>query len=464
MRRVAALLLAVTTIAGAALAQSAATTERHAAADAAGSLALHLCTGYFSTEAPRSLIVDNISTVAFPTAPATSPTDVDELAKTVSVRYADDMPPRIAVQRGVLGCTLMPIGATKAAAVALRKPALTAPNLDGRPWPTGEANARGSLSDDRTAAVERVLDDAFKNETGGYRGVTWGVVVVKDGRIVAERYQQSMAPHVSARTYSMCKSLGATLVGIGVKKGLLDLDRKAPLTEWRTPGDPRGEITLNDLMHMTSGLYSEAAARPDNFLYLSGAPVSEIAALRTMDSRPGARFVYAGADTVLAVRALREAVNDDAAFMTFPHRELLWKIGMTRTIVESDWNSDFIVSGQCWSTPRDFARLGLLYLADGVWNGERLLPVGWSKYVATPASAQPPRPSIGGDAGYGAQFWLHGGLDGLPADAYAAFGSRGQYAMIIPSQNLVVVRRGFDGDAAFNISKFSADVVQALAK
>ena len=141
MRRVAALLLAVTTIAGAALAQSAATTERHAAADAAGSLALHLCTGYFSTEAPRSLIVNNISTVAFPTAPATSPTDVDELAKTVSVRYADDMPPRIAVQRGVLGCTLMPIGATKAAAVALRKPALTAPNLDGRPWPTGEANA-----------------------------------------------------------------------------------------------------------------------------------------------------------------------------------------------------------------------------------------------------------------------------------------------------------------------------------
>jgi len=464
MRAYASLLFVVTALGCALLAQSALTTERHAAADAAGSLALHLCTGYFSTEAPRSLIVSLINTVALPTAPATSRTEVDDREKTVSVHYANDMPPRVAVQRGVLGCTLMPIGATKGAAVVLRKPALRAPNLDDRPWPTGEGNATGRLSGDQTAAVERVLDEAFKNEASIYRGVSWGVVVVKDGKIVAERYQQAMEPHLPARTNSMCKGLGATLVGIGVHKGLLDLDRKAPLSEWRTAGDPRGEITLNDLMHMTSGLYSESAAKPDSFLYLSGAPVSEIAARHSMDSRPGARFVYAGADSVLAVRALREAVNDDAAFMTFPHRELLWKIGMTRTIVETDWNGDFIVSGQCWSTPRDFARLGLLYLADGVWNGERLLPVGWSKYVATPASAQPQRPSIGGDAGYGAQFWLHGGLEGLPADAYAAFGSRGQYMMIIPSQTLVIVRRGFDGDAPFNVSKFSADVSKALVQ
>ena len=133
----------------------------------------------------------------------------------------------------------------------------------------------------------------------------------------------------------------------------------------------------------------------------------EVAALNSMDSKPGARFVYAGADSLLAVRALRQAVNDDAAYLTFPHRELLWKIGMTRTIVETDWNNDFLVSGQCWSTPRDFARLGLLYLADGVWNGVRILPAGWSRYASTAAAAQPARPSIGGDAGYGAQFWLN---------------------------------------------------------
>lgn len=121
------------------------------------------------------------------------------------------------------------------------------------------------------------------------------------------------------------------------------------------------------------------------------------------------------------------------------------------------------MSGDTWSTARDFARFGLLYLNEGVWNGERILPEGWAKYVATPAPAQPEYPD---GRGYGAQFWLFGPKQGLPDGVYTAAGARGQYAMIIPSENVVVVRRGFDavGGKGFNLTKFAADVIAALNK
>lgn len=132
---------------------------------------------------------------------------------------------------------------------------------------------------------------------------------------------------------------------------------------------------------------------------------------------------------------------------------------MTHTTPETDWNGDFVMSSQVWTTARDLARLGLLYLNDGLWDGERILAEGWTEYVATPAPAQPDR-----DYGYGAQWWLAGGVSGLPADAYMARGNRGQYVTVIPSENLVIVRRGYDGRPGeyFDPAAFSADVVEAL--
>jgi CubicO group peptidase (beta-lactamase class C family) len=183
--------------------------------------------------------------------------------------------------------------------------------------------------------------------------------------------------------------------------------------------------------------------------------------LNMLDSRPGTRYLYAGSDTIMATRAVREALADDSQWLAWPYREFLWKLGMTRTVLETDWRGDFLISGQCWSTARDFGRFGMLYLADGVWNGERVLPEGWSRYVSTLAPAQPASHATGGP-GYGAQFWLHSGREGLPDVAYTATGAAGQYAMIVPAANLVVVRRGFDFAGEFNIARFSADVLNAL--
>jgi len=424
--------------------------ERHAAALAAGSKALHYCGGLFTAGMSLEQIA---ATDRSPAAAATLKTDIDRDGKAVAVAYHDDMPPRIAAWRPSLGCTQLPIGASLDAVKLLpRLPAgVHHPNFDERPWPLGDANATASLAPAPHGALDAVVARAFDGST--YRGSTWGVVVIKDGRIVAERYENGFNPHMPARTQSMCKSLAATVVGVAVKKGLVDIHKKAPLAEWRRPGDPRGEITINDMLHMASGLYTENAGDPQPELYQGGAAAAERSALNIMDSRPGSRFVYAGSDTILSVRAVRQAVNDDPRFWRLPFEELLWKIGMTRTIPETDWNGDFMMSGQCWSTARDFGRFGLLYINNGVWNGERILPDSWAKYVSTPSPA---------NKAYGAQFWVYGGRDGLPADAYSPNGAAGQYAMIVPSKVVIVVRRGLDRGPGFKITKFSADVIAAM--
>ncbi|MDF0544285.1 serine hydrolase [Sphingobium sp. H39-3-25] len=437
-------------------------TDRHSLAQDAGLRALHICSGYFATEAPRALVDQTISANAPDAAKRKLEIKVDEQAKSVSVRFDDLLPPRIAVYRSGMGCTMLPIGASHELAQGLFRPTLMAPRMDDKAWPMGDRDAIQHLPRSRQKALDLLIAEAFRDQAGLYGGVSWGILILKGGKIVTERYQHGFSEHVAARTNSMCKSLGATLVGVGVRKGLIDLKRKAVLPEWRTPGDPRGDISVNDLLHMASGLYSDGAQDPQHEIYRSGASIGEAGARNMVDAKAGARFVYAGTDTNLAMRALRTAFADDQHYPAFPYEQLLWKIGMTRTIVETDWNNDFIVSGQCWSTARDFARLGLLYLSNGQWAGEQLLPADWSRYVSTPAPAQPVKPSIGGDAGYGAQFWLFGGMEGLPPDAYSAFGAMGQYAVIIPSADIVIVRRGFDDGSPFRIQKFAADVVHAL--
>jgi len=432
---------------------------RHAAAQAAGYRALHLCTATFSSGLPK----DIIDRTGSGQGAKNNETVIDEAGKVVTVKFAEDMEPRIAAWRPGLGCTQLPIGATMDMVKLLpRMPeSVKVPDIDALPWPMGDRNAAAKLPSKQAKAVEVVLDDAFRDQEGTYKGNTWGVVVIKDGKIVAERYAPGWNMHTSSRTNSMCKSLSVTMVGMGVKRGWLDINRKAPLKAWQKPGDPRGEITLNNMLQMASGLYTESGRNPQGEIYGSGAPAAEVSMPNIVDAKPGARYVYAGSDTILATRAVREALNDDAKWISWPHQELLWKLGMTRTIIETDWTGDFITSGQCWSTARDFGRFGLFYLADGVWNGERILPEGWSKYVSALAPSQPASRARGG-AGYGAQFWIYGGMEGLPEVAYSPGGALGQYAMIIPSRNVVIVRRGLDRGEGFKLAKFSADVLKAM--
>ena len=179
---------------------------------------------------------------------------------------------------------------------------------------------------------------------------------------------------------------------------------------------------------------------------------------------PGARYRYANNDTMAAMRVLREAMADDAAYLQFPFAAVLDPLGMAHTFPETDWNGDFVFSSQVWTTARDLVRLGRLYLDDGVIDGVRILPEGWASYVTAPTGPQPPSRGDGPAPGYGAQFWLYGQEHGLPDGTFAARGNRGQYLFIMPSKNLLVVRRGFDevGGVRFDMTAFTRDVVENL--
>jgi CubicO group peptidase (beta-lactamase class C family) len=416
--------------------------------------AVALCSGLWSGGQTRELIEGRILPPA-----GDLKTEIDETRRIVQVTYSDSMPPRLVVWRNVLGCVQLPAGATldDTRYVPQVSPGLHAPNLDERPWPTGDRDATAELSPAGKAALDRVVGAAFDGKT--YGGITWGIIVVKDGKIVAERYDPDFGVHVGHQTHSAAKSFASSMVGIATQKYGLDIKRPGALMEWRKAGDPRGRITVEHLLHMSSGLYGEGGGSPQSDIYYQGDTVEGRAVTNHLDSLPGTRFLYNPPDTMLLMRAVRQAVDDDDKFFAYPFQELFWKIGMTRTVTSSDWNGDFLMSGQTYSTARDFARFGLFYLADGVWNGERILPEGWTRYVATPGPVQP----AGNGPRYGAQFWLYGGQAGLPAGAYSPNGGQGQYAMIVPSRNVVVVRRGIDEASGFEIAKFATDVLSALA-
>jgi CubicO group peptidase (beta-lactamase class C family) len=430
-------------------------TPRRAAASEASVRAVALCSGVW--DGGRSVEQVTADNGGFRGSESLQ-VDIDEQRRIVSVKYSDVMPPRIVVWRPVLGCAQLPIGATQDAIRHL--PQISAdvvrPDYAQRDWPTGDQRATAKLPKAKQKALDALVEQGFDGKT--YGGRTWGIIVVKDGKIVAERYAMGFDMHQAAQTHSAAKSFAATVVGIGTWKHGIDIDRPGALQAWRKPGDPRRAITVRHLLNMSSGLYGEGGGSPQGDIYSGGATVADRAATNFLDTLPGTRFLYNPPDSMLLVHAVREAMKDDKAFLAMPFQQLFWKIGMTHTTPASDWNGDFLMSGQTYSSARDFARFGLLYLNDGVWNGERVLPEGWAKLVATPGAVQP----AGDGPRYGGQFWIYKGLDGLATEAYSPNGGQGQYAMIVPAHKVVVVRRGFDAAAGFKIAKFSADVVAAV--
>ena len=435
-------------------------TPRYVAAGAAATRGLNLCSGRWSGGLSDEIIERDLNgrDPALGALPAFA-TRVDEQKRIISVQYDAAMPPRHIVWRPVLGCVQLPIGAELAAADKLPRlnDALRAPELDAQGWPMGDVDATATLPRAQQEAIDKLLAAAF-DETR-YGGTSWGVVIVVDGKIVGERYERGFDKHMASQTHSAAKSFTASLIGIAVGQGLLKVQESAPIAAWRRQGDPRVGITVEHLLRMSSGLYTQGRGSPLQKIYAQGGTVADLAVTNLLDSQPGTHFVYSPPDTMLLMHALREAMHDDQRFFAFPYREFYWRIGMTRTTSNTDWNGDFLLSGQTWSSARDFARFGLLYLNDGVWLGQRILPEGWVKYVTTQGPAQPPRPPF-----YGAQLWLYGGMSGLPADAFSPNGGQGHYAMVIPSRNVVIVRRGFDAGSNFSIDRFSADVLKALGR
>lgn len=428
---------------------------------AAGYKALTLCSGMFNAGRSEGQLAALELKGIYPEYDAILPTlsaSVDRALKTVSVPFDDALPPRIAAWRPNLGCTQLPLSASTDALAGLPRLDTPAPQLDAKPWPLGDRGASARAQGDR-AAFGRAVEAAFDSQRFGKGSQTTAVIVLQNGRIVAEQYREGFGMHVSQRTWSVAKSLASTLVGVGSASGLINHAQAAPIRQWQRIGDPRAAITTDQLLRMSSGLHSATAGNRTDALYFGGTAVDEEAVVWPLLAAPGSRFRYANNDIVLAMLGLRQASASEAEALGFPFTHLLWKLGMTRTVPETDWKGNYMMSSQVWTTARDLARFGLLYQQDGVFQGQRLLPPGWVQQTTTPAGPQPPQ----GAFGYGAGFWLLNRSEGVPADTFAAFGNRGQYVVIVPSRQIVIVRRGEDpSGSSFDVAAFTAQILATL--
>ena len=436
-----------------------------------GQQAVMMCNGLFTSNRTLELIFDE--ELAFLPDPVGTATGGDYVAdrerRAVSIGGGDGVPTVRAVFRDGVGCVIMPPDQTLADISALPELDLALPSGDPATiaWPNGDLVDDGPLPPNIDAgALQAASDWAFERESD--EQVTLSLMVVHRGQIVHERYAPGMDATTKTRTWSTAKSIAATLIGTLVDDGRMALDEPLPfdwLPQASSPqSDPRSAITLRHVLNMSSGLYpidnaGLEYATGSGLSYWAGASSVEGARHRALIREPGTNFDYENYETLLAVYAMKLALGDDRTYLEFPRRALFDRIGMRNTVLGVDRFGDFILSSQVYTNARDLARLGLLYLQDGVWDGERIISEDWIDFVRTPAPSTLDRGSQ-----YGGHFWLvPDDRTDVPADAYATSGNRGQFTIIVPSHDLVIVRRGLDyGRQGFSRWDLTREVLKAV--
>lgn len=305
-------------------------------------------------------------------------------------------------------------------------------------WPGGEGGTQRTRE-----AIAKTLESCFADPDAYHAAV----LVVHEGKIVGERYRPGVGPDSPLESWSMGKSTMGTLIGMLIGQGHLRLDARAPIAAWEKPGDPRREITLRHLLNMSSGLRCTGQddtretwrhGLPEHFLpYAESLNAAEWATERPLEFAPDTVGRYRNCDPLSLAAIFKDTVTRLGGDpLTWPQRELFDRIGMQGFVLETDRWGHFVISGFDYGTARDWARLGLLYLRDGVWEGRRVLPEGWVKFATAPAPAWKNRE-------YGAQIWLNSVGDiALPRDTYYFAGGGGQYVFVVPSRDLVIVRMG----------------------
>jgi CubicO group peptidase (beta-lactamase class C family) len=303
--------------------------------------------------------------------------------------------------------------------------------VDDRPWPDGVDRGK----------IDAAVDAAFADPAG----LTAAFLVVHKGRILAERYMPGITKDTQLESWSMGKSITSTLFALLVKDGTYTLEQPAPVPLWQAPGDPRAAIRNIDLLRMSAGLkfVGNQEGAPSNtvldhyFIYTGGIDAFDFSITRPPEFPPNTEGRYRNCDPLTIGYLIKRAVERKGdQYLTWPQRMLFDRIGIRRQVLETDPYGNFLMTGYDYGTARNWARLGLLYLNDGVWQGQRILPEGWSTFVSTLAPAW--KTPV-----YGGFFWINGdGSWNLPRETYFAAGAGGQNTWIVPSKDLVVVRMG----------------------
>jgi len=335
------------------------------------------------------------------------------------------------------------------------------PQPAGVPWPTTDWPAASPAPGTDTARLDDLLGTAFAQPA--HLGQTHAFLAVQGGQVVAERYAEGHGPEETEPSWSMAKSITHALAGLLVKDGRVDIHAAAGAPEWQAAGDGRAAITLDQLLRMSSGLrftedYEDAdISHTIEMLFGAGkADVAGFAASMPLDHAPGSHWSYSSGTTNIIARGLSEALGQGRdGFEAFMRTRLFGPLGMGSAIPKFDAAGTFIGSSFCFCTARDFARFGLFYLRDGVWEGKRLLPEGWVDYARTPT----PHVPADNPMGYGAHWWL--GLAG--PGSFSANGYNGQYTVLVPEKDLVLVRHGISEEQKDAVRAWLAEVAGCFA-
>ncbi len=407
-----------------------------------------MCSAVFITGLNPEFAAENVGyfTSPYPERAKVGKPVIDYQKKSVSITLPNGIT-RTAIFTEDQGCITLPEGGTSLyfKPVKLKR---NLPDAATTPWPIGDVLPADPMpSNINMDKVKQAVEAAFSTA----EAQTAAFVVTYKGRIIAEKYGEGINSNTALESWSMGKSLSATIMGILIGKGVYKLDQPAPIPQWQGKGDARANIRIMDIMHMSSGLYCRASQDPDydstltsyldhKYLYTGSVNSFEYAASLPQQWPPNTVGRYRNVDPVLTNYLNRLGIEKlGEEYHTFPQRALFDKIGVRTMIMETDPYGNFLTQGYEFASGRDWARLGNLYLQDGVWNGERILPEGFTKFVSTLAE-----PWVAdGRPIYGGLFWINGdGARPIPRDAYMMLGAGGQSVTIIPSHDMVIVRLG----------------------
>jgi len=370
---------------------------------------------------------------------------------------------RKAIYREGLGATLINDDFDVSKPYEVPKRTKISPDL---PFPYGNKEAKACLPNGMDTVFANIdyskLNAAVANafDTKGQKTKrTRSVIVIYKDKIIAEKYDTGFNKNSKILGWSMTKSVTATMFGILQKQGKMDINKPAPIAEWKD--DDRKNITINDLLHMNSGLEwdenYDGISDVTKMLFLA-TDMSQSQLKKPAQFKPNTHWNYSSGTTNLLSGILRNQFKTHQEYLDFWYSALIDKIGMNSMIVETDMAGNYVGSSYSWATTRDWAKFGLLYLHKGNWNGEQLFDESWARYVATPTNTSNGR--------YGAHFWLNAGghYPDAPRDLYSCNGYQGQMVFILPSQDMVIVRTGLKEEPEFDFNGFLKGIVGSLKK
>lgn len=356
-----------------------------------------------------------------------------------------------ALYRPHLGCTLLKNTSPQVLRAQFNAELYPVTTASEQPWPLGnQVNLPDAVPGVDLAAINAAVATAFEDMEPDQDIDTRAVIVIHKGQIIAEKYAEPFHADMPQLGWSMSKTVTAALTGILAGDGLLHMDSVTRVAEWQGGNDERRRIVIDDLLRMSSGLeYSEvytAGSMSDVILMLyTTGDTAAYAVNKPLLHTPGTSFYYSSGTTNILSRINRQVFNNHQSYFNFPQERLFSKLGMSSAVFETDASGTFVGSSYLYATPRDWAKIALLYLQDGVWNGEQILPEGWVDYSLMPTQAA-------AQGEYGVQIWLNAGagvnpedrpFPQFPTNMFYLSGFEGQNIVVLPDQELIVLRMGY---------------------